>query len=76
MIFSTESELFICPLIGVRAIRVVLVSDMIDQDSVTDQSNRTEDTDQERIEYVERTDVDVRLQSNSSAGPALAIRTR
>ena len=34
---------------------------MTDRDSATDQSNRTEDTDRERIEYVERTDVGVSL---------------
>ena len=34
---------------------------MTDQDSATDQSNQTEDTDRERIEHVERTDVGVSL---------------
>ena len=34
---------------------------MTDQDSAIDQSNRTGDTDQEHIEYVERTDVGVSL---------------
>ena len=34
---------------------------MTDQDPAGDQPNRTEDTDRERIEYVERTDVGVSL---------------
>ena len=34
---------------------------MTDQDSTGDQPSRAEDTDQERIEYVERTDVGVSL---------------
>ena len=34
---------------------------MSDHDAATDQSNRTEDTDQERSKYVERTDVGVSL---------------
>ncbi|ESP86866.1 DUF7389 domain-containing protein [Candidatus Halobonum tyrrellensis] len=34
---------------------------MTDQGAAADQSNRTDDTNQERIEYVERTDVGVSL---------------
>ena len=34
---------------------------MTDQDAAADQSNRAEDTNQERTEYVERTDVGVSL---------------
>ena len=43
---------------------------MTEQDSAADQSNRAEDTDQERIEYVERTDVGVSLTVKLKRGTA------
>ena len=46
---------------GARAIRLYLVLDMTDQDAAADQSKRAEHDEQERTEYVERTDVGVSL---------------
>ena len=46
---------------GARAIRVVLVLDMTDQNAAADQSDRAEHNEQKRTEYVERTDIGVSL---------------
>ena len=61
MLALVKESCFICPLMAARAIRVVLVLDMTDQDTAADQSNRTEHDEPERTEYVERTDVGVSL---------------
>ena len=53
-----------------RGREYVFTPDMTDQDSAIDQSNRPEDTDQERIEYVEWTDVGVSLTVKLKRGTA------